>query len=137
MDDLLPRGIRNNNPCNLKFTEAYIWRGQIGKDDGGFVVFKSAAYGIRAFCMVMQHYERYLGCVTVMDYVYRFAPPPENNTAAYGEFIAKQLGLSKYDALPIHKRDDEIVKSFILYENGDQPYSDQVIADGISWSHIH
>jgi hypothetical protein len=44
----LPIGLRNNNPGNLRPSNAYEWQGQIGVNFN-FVVFEDVAWGIRAF----------------------------------------------------------------------------------------
>ncbi len=37
----VPRGIRNNNPLNIKWNAANNWNGQTGSDSGGFCIFNT------------------------------------------------------------------------------------------------
>lgn len=51
---VLPRGLRNNNPGNIKHDPRNNWLGQIGVDPGGFVIFSSMDYGLRAMARVLR-----------------------------------------------------------------------------------
>src|SRR4051812_46965540 len=54
--NLLPRGIRNNNPGNIRFLPAAsAWRGQIGSD-GSFGIYDTPANGVRAIAKQLQKY---------------------------------------------------------------------------------
>ena len=91
-----PRGIRNNNPLNIRHS-ADQWQGACEEQkDKSFVQFQSTAYGYRAAWKVLQsYYNRF--CMqskpfTVRNIIYRWAPPEDNNaTEAY---IRKVLQLS-------------------------------------------
>lgn len=81
------RGIRNNNPLNIR-RSATRWQGaREEQTDKSFVQFKSMAYGYRAAWKVLQsYYERF--CLqgqtfTVRNIISRWAPPSENDTEAY------------------------------------------------------
>lgn len=43
---MLPRGIRNNNPLNIKIGND--WKGEVPNTDGTFEQFESMEYGLRA-----------------------------------------------------------------------------------------
>lgn len=51
-----PRGIRNNNPGNIKWSSANNWDGQTGQDASGFAVFSDATYGLRAMFLTLKSY---------------------------------------------------------------------------------
>ena len=81
------RGIRNNNPLNIR-RSATRWQGAREEQrDKSFVQFKSMAYGYRAAWKILQsYYERF--CMdgkpfTVRNIISRWAPPNENDTEAY------------------------------------------------------
>lgn len=125
---LLPRGIRNNNPGNIEWIEdlAHRWRGMISKD-GRYGVFDTAANGIRAIGGELKASIR--KGQTLGQAITEWAPPPENNTAAY---IADAVAGTRSNA------DSRLVVSMlpalalviIKHENGQQPYN---VADVTAW----
>ena len=81
------RGIRNNNPLNIR-RSATRWQGaREEQKDKSFVQFKSMAYGYRAAWKILQsYYERFSRQgkpFTVRNIISRWAPPTENDTEAY------------------------------------------------------
>ena len=83
----MKRGLRNNNPLNIR-RSATRWQGaREEQKDKSFVQFKSMAYGYRAAWKILQsYYERF--CMdgkpfTVRNIISRWAPPNENDTEAY------------------------------------------------------
>ena len=81
------RGIRNNNPLNIR-RSATRWQGaREEQKDKSFVQFKSMAYGYRAAWKILQsYYERFSRQgkpFTVRNIISRWAPPNENDTEAY------------------------------------------------------
>jgi len=62
-----PRGIRNNNPGNIRKNESFTWQGEIDQDDKGFVVFDDEVNGLRALACAenipqhaqLKHVDRY------------------------------------------------------------------------------
>ena len=81
------RGLRNNNPLNIRRT-ATRWIGaRIEQTDKSFVQFTSMAYGYRAAWKILQsYYERFSRQgkpFTVRNIISRWAPPTENDTEAY------------------------------------------------------
>ena len=83
----MKRGIRNNNPLNIR-RSATRWQGaREEQKDKSFVQFKSMAYGYRAAWKILQsYYERFSRQgkpFTVRNIISRWAPPTENDTEAY------------------------------------------------------
>lgn len=81
------RGLRNNNPLNIRLS-ADRWDGMSEKQtDGSFVRFKTLAYGYRAAWRILQtYYERFCTqgkAFTVRNIISRWAPPQENDTENY------------------------------------------------------
>lgn len=86
-----PRGIRNCNPGNIRIT-ADKWQGlREEQTDGAFFQFVSMAYGYRALIRTLQNYRKKWGCVTIADFIKRWAPPSENNTSGYINSVCKDL----------------------------------------------
>ena len=82
-----PRGIRNNNPLNIRHS-ADQWQGACEEQkDKSFVQFKTMAYGYRAAWKTLQsYYNRFCAqsrAFTVRNIIGRWAPPKENDTEAY------------------------------------------------------
>ena len=105
----LPRGIRNNNPLNIRLSSDK-WQGQIngkGNIDGNsslsseraggeavFCVFSSMEYGWRAaFVILCKTYYGKYKLRTIRDIVTRWAPPKENNTPAYIRHVSDYTGI--------------------------------------------
>ena len=90
-----PRGIRNNNPLNIRHS-ADQWQGaREEQKDKSFVQFKTMAYGYRAAWKTLQsYYNRFCAqsrAFTVRNIIGRWAPPKENDTEAYDTFGSRQL----------------------------------------------
>ena len=100
-----PRGIRNNNPLNIRHS-ADQWQGACEEQkDKSFVQFKSMAYGYRAAWKTLQsYYNRF--CMksqpfTVRNIIGRWAPPKENDTESYIRSVLSLSGIGgKENLLP-------------------------------------
>lgn len=129
-----PRGIRNNNPGNIDRTGDK-WQGMAADQSGDdrFVVFVAPHWGIRALVKVLLSYRRKYGIKTVRGIIDRWAPPVENNTAAYIDQVAKACGVEPDDTIDIQNKAvlRVLVTSIIQHENGQQPYGPAVIDLGI------
>jgi hypothetical protein len=101
--------------------------------DGAFCVFTHPQYGLRALAMLLRNYNRYYGIRTVKSIINCFAPSSENNTAAYIESVCKATGFNDYEQLNLEKEAVllPLMKAIIKHENGQQPYSDEQILEGI------
>ena len=101
----MKRGIRNNNPLNIR-RSADQWQGASEEQkDKEFVQFKSMAYGYRAAWRILQtYYERFCHqsrAFTVRNIISRWAPPKENDTEAYIRTVLQLSGLGgKENLLP-------------------------------------
>ena len=85
------RGIRNNNPGNIRKGIKWLGRVEPGKD-ASFVEFKTMPYGVRALYIDLINKHK-SGLRTVRDIIYRYAPPSENLTDAYVASVAKEVGI--------------------------------------------
>lgn len=93
------RGLRNNNPFNIKRGEK--WQGAVPaglETDKVFVQFTDISYGVRAAIKILRSYQRQ-GMVSVASIINRWAPPSENNTNGYVSFICLHSGLTPYATL--------------------------------------
>ena len=89
-----PRGIRNNNPLNIR-RSGDKWQGlRTLQEDKAFCQFESMAYGWRAAFRLLCHtyYGKYK-LRTIRDIIYRWAPPKENNTMAYIRRVSDYISI--------------------------------------------
>lgn len=125
-----PRGIRNHNPGNIR--KGSEWKGLAAEQpDVSFCSFSSPKYGIRAIGRILLNYERRHHLSTVRGIINRWAPPVENNTDAYVEHVATQLGVDPDLCIPVQYRLAELVIAIIEYENGYNPYDHKTILQGV------
>lgn len=112
---IYPRGIRNNNPCNIRTTTpAFI--GSL-RNDGGFIVFTDIAFGFRAFFKLLVTYRQKYNVVKLYDIVCRYAPDFENKTDSYVKFVSRKLDIAPTDEVTTD-RYMELALCIALYENG-------------------
>jgi hypothetical protein len=128
-----PRGIRNNNPGNIRYN-GIEWKGLADPpSDGSFGIFTAPRYGIRALATILRTYKRKYSICSVSGIINRFAPSTENDTAAYIRSVCSVLGCSA-DALLDTESEAvllPLVKAIIRHENGQQPYTDEQITEGL------
>jgi hypothetical protein len=132
----MTRGLRNNNPGNIRYSAdpSQQWEGLANPpfDDKGFAVFVSSEYGIRAIAHTLNTYASKYGLTTVTDIITRWAPPTENDTAAYIAAVAGALSVDP--AAPLDMSDpntiDALIGAIITHEDGLDPYSAATIETG-------
>lgn len=84
-----PRGIRNNNPLNIRIGNT--WLGEVPKPtDSEFEQFVSIRYGLRAAFVILRRYIRRYGRNTPAKIIRAWAPAVENNTQRYIEVVCKR-----------------------------------------------
>lgn len=127
-DKSLPRGLRNNNPGNIRYGQFAQSQGAVGKDSGGFAIFQTAEDGLRALGELLRSYAR-RGLNTVRGVINRWAPPSENNTGAYVGAVAKRLGVGEAQALDM--TDPKVIAGLTgeitRHENGRNPFAPDTI----------
>ncbi len=97
-----PRGIRNNNPGNLRIT-SIPWQGKIPASqntDGAFEQFEAYKFGIRAMLKDLQNDYRQDGKRSLVALISVYAPSSENDTQAYINDVATWTGFSPNGTLP-------------------------------------
>lgn len=119
-----PRGIRNNNPLNIR--KGNNWRGERHpQKDKSFEEFESMTYGVRAGFKILKNYMTGYGgktaCLnTVRLIIKRWAPPSENATERYIDFVATEMGVKATDVLSFRDRKTmvNLVNAMIFVECG-------------------
>lgn len=122
----IPRGIRNNNPTNIKLGSPWIGLSPT-QTDPVFCQFVDAAHGIRA-AMLLIHNDMLEGRNTVSSICARWAPPSENDTTAYEIGVATRLGVKPTEVLQNDQIDvTNVTANIIFQENGQQPYDQDTL----------
>ncbi len=117
----LPRGIRNNNPGNIRITDTR-WQGKIPNAqnrDGAFEQFQSYKWGIGAMTKLLINYMNVRGLRTLTEILNTYAPKSENNTNAYIQTISNETGIHPNTRLtPSYQTMQKLVISMARVENG-------------------
>lgn len=128
------RGIRNNNPGNIR-KSGTVWAGQApieAQTDPAFVTFTAPEYGLRAMAKILKNYFA-AGYDTLAKVATRWAPPTENDTAAYIAALSQTTGLDPNARLSAADL-PRVIPAIVKHENGSQPYSASLINKGIELS---
>ena len=90
----LPRGLRNNNPLNIR-RSGDKWQGlRVLQEDREFFQFSEMKWGWRAaFVILCRTYYGKYKLRTIRDIVSRWAPAKENNTPAYIRHVSDYTGI--------------------------------------------
>lgn len=100
----LPRGLRNNNPGNIRITKDK-WQGLREKqEDKSFFQFTEMKWGYRALIRTLQNYRKRHGCQTIVDFIKRWAPENENNTAGYISRVCSEMQVPNTYVLDINDK---------------------------------
>lgn len=90
---ITPRGLRNNNPLNIRRNKTK-WQGLAEvQNDESFFTFIAPEWGYRAAIRMLQTYKRVHGLTTIRQWISRWAPPAENNTEDYIYFVCSRAGM--------------------------------------------
>lgn len=122
-----PRGMRNNNPGNIRFA------GQntaIGVDAQGFAIFPTLADGIREANRQLNLFNS-RGINTIRSIVSKWAPKNENNTAAYIAAVAKRMGVSADQQLTAADR-QRLLQAIFSQEQGKGRVTDAQISSALT-----
>lgn len=119
MGNNTPRGLRNNNPGNIR-KNSDVFQGEVKSTDKEFKQFETMAYGYRAIFKILQGYQKNYKLETISQMINRWAPANENYTGNYIRIVSDMSGIPAYD--PINTRDREqmirIVSAMSYVENG-------------------
>ncbi|HFZ1708087.1 TPA: structural protein [Citrobacter sedlakii] len=119
------RGIRNNNPGNIRWGDE--WKGLVPetqRTDKSFCQFTTPEYGIRAMIIILRNYQRKHGLSTISGIINRWAPTNENDTQSYIISVAKVTGVAPDQRIDTNdsRLMMKLLQAIIKHENGSQPY---------------
>ena len=118
--DKKPRGIRNNNPLNIRVGND--WIGEVDHPtDHTFEQFRHMKYGVRAAFVVLHNYITRHQLNTVPKIIKRWAPPYENVTDRYIRNVCKRMDI-KDDVVIVWSNKSMMLSLFqamCIEENGE------------------
>ena len=106
----VPRGIRNNNPLNIRIGNTWLGERQ-NPTDPAFEEFVSIEYGYRAAFLILRRYIRRYKRQTIAAIISTWAPPSENATQRYIDFVANKMGIAP--DVPILFEDKETMTQLV------------------------
>ena len=115
------RGIRNNNPLNIRHGKSR-WVGMAEQQtDKAFVQFKARRFGYRAAFKLLRTYIEKRGANTIGKIIARWAPSADgNNTQAYIDYVCRTTGIPADEPLRFLDQQAmvEVVRSMAQMESG-------------------
>ena len=131
MDEFImtARGLRNNNPGNIRINDD-LFHGEIRPSkDKSFKQFTTMAYGYRAMFKILSNYYKNYKLDTIRKIISRWAPPKENHTEAYVKAVSDYAGIPADDPININDREQmiRIVAGMSMVENGGEANMPDVI----------
>lgn len=125
----MARGYNNFNPGNIR-KSAVTYKGEKPSTDVSFKQFISMAWGYRAIFILLDTYRLKYGLKTLQQLLNRYAPPSENNTTEYVNFVSSRTKIA--DISTVDTRDERqmipIVAAMARMENGSDPDMDDIRA---------
>lgn len=125
----MPRGLRNNNPLNIRIsTDKFVGEVQPSQDKA-FKQFDTMTHGYRAAFRVLRTYINNYKCDTIRKIISRWAPATENNTLAYVMTVSDRAGISPDAPISADNREMmiRIVAAMSFVENGREAVMSDVI----------
>lgn len=116
----MSRGLRNNNPGNIRRSRVR-YKGEVRPSrDPDFKEFSTMAYGYRAVFVLLDTYRSRYGLTTIRQMLNRYAPPTENFTEGYVRFVADYSGVMPDEIIDTRSEKDmiPIVAAMSKIENG-------------------
>ena len=116
----MSRGLRNNNPGNIRRSSVR-YKGEVRPSrDPDFKEFSTMAYGYRAVFVLLDTYRSRYGLATIRQMLNRYAPPTENFTEGYVRFVADYAGVMPDEVIDTRSEKDmiPIVAAMSKIENG-------------------
>lgn len=115
------RGLRNNNPLNVRISTAK-WKGLREKQtDSEFCQFDSIVYGYRAAIKILRTYKLKYNLNTLEKMLARFAPSSENDTEAYIQIVSRKAKILRNVDLDLYDKNlvVRLVEAMSYVENGE------------------
>lgn len=130
------RGLRNNNPGNIRRNGDHFKGEVIPSQDRDFKQFETMAYGYRAMFKILTTYYNRYELKTIRQLITRWAPPSENETEIYIRRVSDWSGIPAEKVLDITVPEHltAIVAAMSRMENGATAVVEEVKA---GWELLH
>lgn len=115
----IPRGIRNNNPLNIRIGNS--WLGEVtNPTDDEFEQFVHVSFGLRAGFILLKRYINRYRLNTIEKIISRWAPSNENNTRTYIDRVTKNMNTGPDTPLRYEDQNTmcNLVYEMVYVENG-------------------
>lgn len=117
----MTRGVRNNNPLNIRLTRDK-WVGLCKEQtDKEFCQFTDPLFGFRAAFRIIHNRFKAFHVTEhcVLSIVSRWAPPSENDTNSYVQFVCSYCGVSPREILKYENVSKmcDVVRSMAYFES--------------------
>lgn len=125
----IPRGIRNNNPLNIRIGNS--WIGEVkNPTDNEFEQFVHVCYGLRAGFILLKRYINRYKLNTIKKIISRWAPGNENNTRSYINQVARGMNMEPDTPLLYEDQDTicTLVYEMVYVENGQHIKMAEIVA---------
>lgn len=125
----IPRGIRNNNPLNIRIGNT--WLGEVkNPTDNEFEQFVHVCYGLRAGFILLKRYINRYKLNTIKKIISRWAPHNENNTRSYINQVAKGMNIDPDTPLLYEDQNTicNLVYEMVYVENGQHIQMSEIVA---------
>lgn len=122
-----------HNPGNICKGSNWIGMTEV-QPEGRFVKFKNSIFGYRAMGKLMLIYNERHHLYSVSQIIHRYAPPFENPTQNYIDFVAKETGFTTWSYINVHNEEVLflLVKAMAKFEQGKRFYdTDDTIRAGV------
>lgn len=116
----MSRGTDNCNPGNISRSRVRYKGEKHPSTDAAFKQFESMEWGYRAMFVLLDTYRLRYGLDTLRRMITRYAPPEENHTAIYIDFVADLTGIGADEVIDTRsaKTMIPIVAAMSQMENG-------------------
>lgn len=125
----IPRGIRNNNPLNIRIGNT--WLGEVtNPSDNEFEQFVHVCYGLRAGFILLKRYINRYKLNTIEKIISRWAPHNENNTRSYINQVARGMNIDPDTPLLYEDKNRmcALVYEMVYVENGQHIQMSEIVA---------
>lgn len=114
---IVPRGLRNNNPGNLR-PARIAWRGLARhQTDAGYLQFTAPIWGLRALARDLWVKFHKDGLHSIAAILEEYAPPEENDTWQYINDVCHQLGVGGTEILKLDGQLVSLMMAIVRHEN--------------------
>ena len=83
---------------------------------------------------ILLNYQKKYGLKTIKQIILRWAPPNENDTQSYIKSVSLAVSVDPEEEISLNNKNImmSLIKAIIKHENGEQPYSEEQILNGIN-----